>query len=155
LRAKLLLALGRSAWRNSNGLGAAPLLEDAISVWSENALRRTGAPILGVIGSQIRAVATGTARAPLASVRLRVLAFVVLVALLAPAGARADVRGVVGGSFRTVGCVVRDGAWTVGRTVRALFKQGPDAAGRTAHTNGRLLEANAQKNAGRVRAAAR
>jgi hypothetical protein len=80
---------------------------------------------------------------------------VLLLASLAPGSARADVRGVIGGSFRTVGCVVRDGAWTVGRTVRALFKQGPDAAGRTAQTNGRRLEANAQKNAARVRAAAR
>ena len=87
--------------------------------------------------------------------RWRVLSFVVLVESLALASARADTRGVIGGSFRTVGCVVRDGAWTVGRTVRALFKQGPDAAGRTARTNGRQLEANARQNAARVRAAAR
>jgi hypothetical protein len=92
---------------------------------------------------------------PPSNVKWRVLAFVLLLSLLVPASARADVRGVVGGSFRTVGCVFRDGAWTVGRTVRSLFKQGPDAAGRTAQTNGRRLKANARQNASRVRAAAR
>jgi hypothetical protein len=79
----------------------------------------------------------------------------VLVASFVPRRARADVRGVVGGSFRTVGCVIRDGVWTVGRTVRALFKQGPKAAGRTAYANGRRLEANAKTNAARVQASAR
>src|SRR5262245_34113863 len=92
---------------------------------------------------------------PLANVKWCALAFVLLGSALTPTSARADVRGVVGGSFRTAGCVVRDGAWTVGRTVRALFKQGPDAAGRTARVNGQRLESNARQNAARVRAAAR
>jgi hypothetical protein len=49
---------------------------------------------------------------------------------------------------RTGGVAVRDGAWTFGRSVRALFKHGPNAAQRT-------WDENAARTSDEVRQAAR
>jgi hypothetical protein len=74
-----------------------------------------------------------------------VVAALVLVAT--PIGAGADPVGVVKESGRTAGHSVRNGALTVGRTVRDFFKHGPRTAKRTwernaSHTND---EAHADK----------
>ena len=58
-----------------------------------------------------------------------VVAALVLVAT--PIGAGADPGGVVKESGRTAGHSVRNGALTVGRTVRDFFKHGPRTAKRT------------------------
>ena len=51
--------------------------------------------------------------------------------ILAAIPGRADPIGVVKESGRTTGHAVRDGAQTVGRTVRDFFKGGPHKAKRT------------------------
>jgi hypothetical protein len=78
-----------------------------------------------------------------------VVAALVLVAT--PIGAGADPGGVVKESGRTAGHSVRNGALTVGRTVRDFFKHGPGPAKRTWNRNAEHTDDQAHADADRVR----
>ena len=84
--------------------------------------------------------------------RLRALATTLLVAaVLAAATAGAGPVGVVKESGRTAGHAVRDGAQTVGRTVRDFFKGGPHKAKRTWKENAARTRADARTDEAAVK----
>ena len=71
---------------------------------------------------------------------------------LAIAGpAAANPVGVVKESGRTAGHAVRDGALTVGRTVRDFFKHGPHTAKRTWQRNAEMTSEEADAGGARVK----
>jgi hypothetical protein len=83
----------------------------------------------------------------------RVLVAVLL--LLAPAALpAADVGDTVKESARTGGHAARDGALTVGRTVRDFFTKGPRAAKRTWKANAAETKRNAESGGHAVKSAA-
>jgi hypothetical protein len=65
--------------------------------------------------------------------------------------AHAGVPGVIVDSARTLAHGVRDGALTVGRTTRAFFLDGTDAAAETWDDNVELTREHARRNVDRVR----
>lgn len=84
--------------------------------------------------------------------RLRTLSSVLVVAaVVAAAPVRADPVGVVKESGRTTGHAVRDGAQTVGRTVRDFFKGGPHKAKRTWKENAARTKADARADKAAVK----
>ena len=74
-----------------------------------------------------------------------------LLLLGTPVGASADPIGVVKESGRTAGHATRDGALTVGRTVRDFFTHGPHTAKRTWQRNAEHTSDDAHADAARVR----
>lgn len=75
-----------------------------------------------------------------------------LIAVLGAATpALANPVGVVKESGRTAGHMVRDGALTVGRTVRDFFEHGPHTAGRTWRENAARTRAEARADTKRVK----
>lgn len=74
-----------------------------------------------------------------------------LVAGLVATPARADPVGVVKESGRTTGHAIRDGAQTVGRTVRDFFKGGPHKAKRTWKENAARTRADARADKAHVK----
>jgi hypothetical protein len=76
------------------------------------------------------------------------------VLLALPAGARADIPGVIVDSARTLADSVRDGVRTIERTTRAFVLGGTDAAQDAWDENAWLTREHARENADRVRAEA-
>lgn len=79
----------------------------------------------------------------------------VLLAVLASAAHGGSPGETVKESGRLTGHVVRDGAKTVGRTIRSFFTRGPHAAKRTWHANASHTDAQLHADEARVRDAAR
>lgn len=87
---------------------------------------------------------------------MRALLVVVALAFLTTPRAQAGnkVKGTVKESGRTAGHAVRDGVLTFGRSTRAFFTGGPQAAKRTWKANAARTKANAHTGKARVKAAA-
>ena len=85
---------------------------------------------------------------------MRALLVVVALAFLTAPRAEAGVKDTVKESGRTAGHAVRDGVLTFGRSTRAFFTGGPQAAKRTWKANAARTKANAHTGKARIKAAA-